>query len=171
MFLVLITVLDASEIAFLVFGCLFYKRAAGDEFKDRCVEFAGWDARELILSFVSLSMLFATLTTIGITNLIILNVWLRQCKHMTTYEYIILQRKAAAKYKEQQNNSDSGVENQEHLSMSQVPLVRSTTRARHGPIVPDAPAGLIHDVLTERRTLEDIKTTAVSPDGNAEKLS
>jgi len=162
MFLWLISLLDVSELVFLVYCCVFFSEARNEDFDSHCADYTGWQSSGLILTFTGLAFILALLIVIGVTNLIILNFWLRQIKHMTTYEYIVMQRKAAAKYKDgstvNQNEAD------QHLSMSQVPLVRGHLRTN--PIMP------LPLMSSEGKTAGDCKTTTVSPEGgNSDNLS
>ena len=164
LFLWLIVGLDVSEVVFIAYCCVFFSQSTEDSFKTRCAEYTGWESSILILIFTGLALLLAVLITFGVTNLVVLNIWLRKIKHMTTYEYIIIQRKNAAKYRDSsavsQNEGD-----QQHLSLSQIPLVRGI--ARTNPVAP------FPVLSTEGKTAAgDLKTTTVSPEaGNSDNLS
>ena len=162
MFLWLISVLDVSEVAFICYCCVFFSEAREDGFEVRCSDYTGWESSGLILTFTGFAFILAVLITIGVTNLIVLNFWLRKIKHMTTYEYIVMQRKSAAKYNDPssvgQNDAD------QHLSMSQIPLVRGHTRTN--PVLP------LPLLTSDGKATGDCKTTTVSPEGgNSDNLS
>ena len=164
LFLLLISVLDLSEVVFLVYCGVFFQVAAEDDFDRNCKDYAGWAAKPVILTVVGFSCLVAFAIFLGLANLIVLNIWLRRYKHMTTYEYIVQQRKAAAKYKEQHVPS----EQIEQFSMSQMPLVRGGRRA--GP-VPSDPAPSLPMALSDFGKEGHKSTAAVSPEAQMDSWS
>ncbi len=164
LFLVLISVLDLSEAVFMVYCGLFFRLAAEDEFDANCKEYAGWEAKPVILIVVSFAFFIAFAIFVGLANLIVLNTWLRRCKHMTTYEYIVQQRKADAKYQERQSAPSEAIE---QLSMSQIPLVRAGRR-----VGPESPPPLLPQEAEAEIVKERCKSTAaVSPDAQMDSLS
>ena len=167
LFLVLISVLDLSEAVFIAYCGVFFKLSTEDDFEEKCVNYAGWEAKPMMLIVVSFGFLVAFAIFLGLTNLIILNIWLRCCKHMTTYEYIVHQRKAAAKYKEEQQHQGMPSEPLEQVSMSHVPLVRGNRRA--GAVPPGPAPQLQAEMLSEGKDYKS--TAAVSPDANMDSLS
>ena len=166
LFLVLISVLDLSEAVFMVYCGLFFRLSTEDEFDDNCKEYAGWYAKPVILTVVSFAFFLALGIFVGLANLIVLNTWLRRYKHMTTYEYIVQQRKTAAKYQERQSAPSEAME---QLSMSQVPLVRAGRRA--GPVPETPPPLLPLDAVAETGKERCKSTAAVSPDAPMDSLS
>ena len=98
LFVALILTLEASELCFAGFACVFLSRSADESFQKRCFQYSGWHSEVLITALVSLALLFATISAFGVFNLILLHLWLRLVKHTTTYDYVVGQRKAN-KYK------------------------------------------------------------------------
>ena len=148
----LVTALDASEIAFIVFCGVFYGQSTSNEFDMRCREFSGWESREMVLALTGVALVLGVLVMLAVTNLLLLNLWLRNVKGMTTYEYIVAQRKAAARYVENGQRDGSM-----QLSMSQLPLVRGHSRPKNS-VVPYPGLSSISG---------EVKTTVVSPDGGS----
>lgn len=98
LFFVQIVVLELSELCFAGFACVFMSRAAQEGFQQRCLQYSGWNSEPFMLSLVAFSLLLSAITAFGVFNLLILHIWLRFIKQMTTYDYIISQKKAN-KYK------------------------------------------------------------------------
>ena len=142
LFASLIGVLTVSQAVFCAFAGAFLGETAKDGFVGRCREYSGWDSSMLVEVMVAFALLAAGLTAFGISNLIGLHLWLRKVKHMTTYDYIISQRKSA-KYKENvpptQRNDDSDRSDHSY----QLPLVSKTMIRGSTRIVPELTVGVL----------------------------
>jgi len=130
LFIVLIVLLETSQLCFVGFACVFLSRTAEEGFQKRCWGYSGWNSGGLVIALVAVSMVTALFTAFGVVNLIVLHVWLRFVKHMTTYDYIISQRKAN-KYKSsvrdiQQGSESAHMDNSD--SANQFPLGKSSRR-------------------------------------------
>jgi len=111
LFVRLIVSLAFSEIAFIIFACLYLQLAASSGLRDLGLPLV------LFLVPTSLTLTICIAVALAIFNLLALNFWLRRYKHMTTYEYILARRKKAERYR------PNTVESQDHCSLSHIPLV------------------------------------------------
>ena len=94
-FVVLICVMLMSMLMFSATAVMFLVKSSEDDFGEDCQRYAGWKCQGLVIALVALGLIVAALVAFALVNLIALHVWLRKCKKMTTYEYIISKRKAA----------------------------------------------------------------------------
>lgn len=128
----------------MAFSAVFLSNIKTSDFERKCSEYSGWDSAGLIISLVSLGLLLAGITAVGVFNLLGLHIWLRLIKHMSTYDYIISQRKAN-KYKTPVSHTQQGSESV-HMDNSesgyQIPLVGKSSRRDVSRIVPETPMGL-----------------------------
>ena len=120
LFLLLICILLVSELMISVSILLFFL----DSGEKQCQEYAGWDCQPLAILLVVVALLIAVLVTLAMTSLVMLHVWLRKCKKMTTYEYIISKRRST-KYIENtpQNQSGKTGTHGPSSSFSELPLI------------------------------------------------
>jgi hypothetical protein len=138
-FVVLIVLLEASELCFAGFACVFLSRTAEAGFQQRCAQYSGWESGGLVIALVAITLIVALITAFGVINLIFLHLWLRFIKHMTTYDYIISHRKAN-KYKAsvgnlRQGSDSANMDNSE--AAYHLPLVGKSSRRDVNRIVPD----------------------------------
>jgi hypothetical protein len=89
-----------------------------------------------MIALVALSLLVAVLIGFGVLNLIGLHIWLRLIKKMTTYEYIISQRKSA-KYRDPASESKRISDTERLDNSSQMPLVHKGFIRHSNSVVPD----------------------------------
>lgn len=115
----LVTCLGLSELVLTAFSGIYLKEATGVGLRDIGV------SKSVLITLVSLNLVVSAASALGILNLLVLNIWLRGCKHMTTYEYILARRKKNERYTQQ--NSEV------HYSLSHIPLVRVSTITNEDP--------------------------------------
>ena len=137
-FAFLITFLLLSELVFICFAAVFLDKVREDKFVRDCQDFAGWDCSVLIIALVCGALFVAALVSFGVANLIGLHIWLRTWKKMTTYEYIVSQKKTA-KYRAvrtNQNGMDS-IRGDQSQSGAEIPLVGVTGNRMSASVMPE----------------------------------
>lgn len=94
LFLVLIGVLEASEVLLLAVTLWMLLQGFNDSkwLESRSTSAFGQDRSGVVMGVVLVLAILALLVAVVIGNLIGLHVWLRKVKKMTTYEYILYLR-------------------------------------------------------------------------------
>lgn len=94
LFLVLIGVLEASEVLLLAVTLWMLLQGFNDSkwLESRSTSAFGQDRSGMVMGVVLVLAILALLVAVVIGNLIGLHVWLRKVKKMTTYEYILYLR-------------------------------------------------------------------------------
>lgn len=137
LFVSLILLLDCTELLVLAYLSVFLSASSSAGFATRCSDYAGWDARKVIIACAAVALAIAAVIALAVTNLIGLNVYLRVCKGMTTYEYIVA-RRSPKKYKDSESSVPEGGT---QLSLTHIPLVQSRGSACQSSVAP-LPSGL-----------------------------
>ena len=120
MFLLLITSLESMEV--LVFACsfwtLFLSFTQENWLAERVQEVFQQDLLEVTTGLLWVQTVISLLILIAIGNLIGLHLWLRKCKRMTTFEYILSVRNAATSNRTTKAKSSSADLSDVHLLLS-----------------------------------------------------
>ena len=94
----MIGTLTVSELLLSIFCSVFL---SSSDWKSETVDYLGWHGETLVVVLVTLMLVASVVTTVGLTRLMLLHIWLRKWKKMTTYDYIMSRMKT--KYVEPEN--------------------------------------------------------------------
>lgn len=121
LFLCFLVTVDGSEVVVSAYSAWFLSSGFEAQFGERCRDYLGWSADSLVIALAVLVLVIALAFVSGVTWLLAVHLWLRQIKHMTTYEYLTSHKKSEVRYIE----SSTGVSR-----LSEAPLDSSAPQ-RH----------------------------------------